>query len=100
MIIFAKFGVFQDWTYDISVQTHQDGSGIYFWHQMSQKSMCGILSVPAIPDIDKSEVIYQKSWFYVVLCFMDHLGAEFISKIICHKSSVTSGGQPQRPEES
>lgn len=72
---------------------------------MPQESMCGIfpevLSVAAIPIINKSEVLYEKSWFsmfYIVLCFMDHLGAEFISKIFKnHKSSVTS--RQQRPEE-
>ena len=60
---------------------------------MPQESMCGIfpevLSVAAIPIINKSEVLYEKSWFsmvYMVLCFMDHLGAEFISKIFSLQS--------------
>ena len=57
---------------------------------MPQKSICSIfpevLSVAAIPIINKSEVLYEKSWFSMVLCFMDHLGAEFISKIISLQS--------------
>ena len=67
---------------------------------MPQKSMCGIipevLSVAAIPVINTSDILYEKSWFSMVYCFMDHLGPEFISKIFKnHQSSVTSRQQAE-----